>query len=257
MPSLRDTQDHFTRALFTGDAADMESLVEGGALTASARLDIYRNNVLVNYQNALRDTYPALVRLVGDEFFNGAARRFARAHSSFSGDLHDYGEAFSTFLRDFAPARALPYLPDVARLEWAMHRVFHAADAAALAPGDFDGLDAGRLPQLRFALHPAARLLTSEFPVMRIWQISQPDAAVPDAEVDLGEGGQRVLVIRRHFSVHLESLTPAEHAALASLDDGQILGDAVDAALALDPAFDLSTFLSRHVMGGSFATLQQ
>lgn len=253
MPSLRDTQDRFTRAIFSGDPASMEDLVLAGALTPAVRVDIYRNNVLVNYQNALRDTYPALVRLVGDEFFNAAARRYARTHASTSGDLHDYGETFGDFLAGFEPAQSLPYLPDMARLEWAMHRVFHAADAAHLAPADFAGLDESRMPDLRLVLHPATRVLASAFPLLNIWQLCQPDSAAPEANVDLDAGGQCLLVIRREYAVHLEILTASEHALLSCLRDGGTLGEGVEQALRLHANFDLGACLTRHVTGGSFA----
>lgn len=259
MPSLRETQDRFTRALFAAgdaDAAGVAELVPDGALSRAQRLDIYRNNVLMNYRNALRDTYPALVRLVGDDFFNAAARHYARTHPSTSADLHDYGGSFADFLQGFEPARALPYLPDVARLEWRMHRVFHAADATPLAPADFAGLDESRLPGLRLTLHPAAALLQSPYPVRRIWQICQPGGASQDTQIDLDEGGHCLLVIRREYLVHLDLLDPAEHALLAGLHDGQTLGQGVQAALDRRHDFDLGGFLARHVSGGTFAGLR-
>lgn len=252
MPSLRDTQERFTQALFSGDDAGIEAMVLGGTLPTAQRLDIYRNNVLVNYRNALRDTYPAIVRLVGDEFFNAAAWRYARTHHSGSGDLHDYGDTFAEFLGNFEPASTLPYLPDMARLEWAMHRVFHAADAPALTAADFAGMDENRLPSLCLALHPATWLLTSRYPLTRIWRISQPGAEADDVQVDLDEGAQCLLLIRRDHEVHIEQISPAEHAMLEAMNEGGTLGAAVDAALRHDPAFDLGAALLRHVAGGSF-----
>lgn len=256
MPSLRDIQDRFTQAIFDTEAARIDDVVLGGALAPADRLDIYRNNVLVNYRNALRDTYPALVRLVGDEFFNAATRRYARTHPSQSGDLHDYGETFADFLERFEPARALPYLPDMARLEWAMHRVFHAADALAVSPADFSGLAEARMPALRLLLHPATRLLSSIYPVLRIWQVCQPGQERSETSVDVDEGGQCLLVIRRDYAVHLELLSSGEYALLVSLQAGNTLGAAVEAALRAQSDFDLGAGLARHVTGGTFVSLE-
>src|SRR5205814_1248125 len=92
---------------------------------------IYRRNVLANLHDALAAAYPVVRRLVGDAFFRELAERFARAHPSASRDLHRYGKPLPQFIADYAPAVGLPYLADVARLEWAVAQAFHAASARA------------------------------------------------------------------------------------------------------------------------------
>src|SRR5262249_36772420 len=89
------------------------------------RLSVYRRNVLANQHDALAATYPVVRRLVGDAFFRESATRYALAHPSDSGDLHRFGAHLAAFLAAYAPARELSYLPDVARLEWAVARSFH------------------------------------------------------------------------------------------------------------------------------------
>ncbi len=242
MPNLHDLQEDFTQAIVGAGNDRIERYVLGGNLDASTRLDIYRNNVLSNYRNALRDTYPVIVGLVGDEFFNAAARIFARNTPSRSGDLHDYGEEFGGFLSGFAPAQDLPYLEDVARLEWAVHRVFHAADTEAFDLAQWSRLHEDQFSALRFTLNPAARLVDSAYPIARIWQVSQPDY-VGDDTVSLEEGAQRVLVIRRDYAIELKQLSTGEYAMLRALADGCSLGAGLDAALALDAHFDVQKFM--------------
>ena len=256
MPSLHEVQKQFAHALFAGTDDEIEHAVVPGALGVALRLDIYRNNVLSNYRKALRDTYPTIVRLVGDEFFNAAARVFAKESVSGSGDLHDYGEAFGDFLAAFEPARGLPYLGDVARLEWAMHRVFHAADATALTPSGFSALSEEQLTRLRFILHPAARLIESRYPIARIWRISQPENSDEEVSVSLDEGGERVLVIRRNDVVELEPLTKAQYAMLYALAHEAPLGEAVEVAMRQDATFDLGQFLTHHVTRATFVAIQ-
>ncbi len=254
MLCLRDLQAQFTQALFSGGDSPIEKVIEPGDLDTSIRLGIYRNNVLSNYRNALRDTYPVILRLVGDEFFNAAARVFAIQSFSRSGDLHDYGEEFGSFLAAFPPAQDLPYLADVARLEWAAHRVFHAADAAPLDLSQLAEIGEERLSALRFTLSPAARLTDSVYPIARIWQVSQP-GYMGDDTVSLEEGAQRVLVIRRDYAIELKPLSVGEHAMLLSLEAGHSLGYAVDEALAADTDFDVQKFMIEFVATSTFAIM--
>jgi hypothetical protein len=88
---------------------------------ADARLAVYHRSVRANHDAALAAAYPVVRRLVGDAFFGEAAARYAQAFPSRCGDLHVYGSAFALFLAQYEHARDLAYLPDVARLEWAVH----------------------------------------------------------------------------------------------------------------------------------------
>lgn len=247
MLKLRDLQAQFAHTLFIAAETGLLSNVVGAGIEVSERLDIYRNNVLSNYRNALRDTYPVIVRLVGDEFFNAAARTYAKGKVSTSGDLHDFGQTFGDFLRDYAPARELPYLPDVARLEWSCHRVFHALDPAPLDVSVFAHLDEKAFSKLKCELRPSAQLLASDYPVLRIWQISQPDYSGDDS-VALDEGADRLLITRRDYVVEVRRLAAVEYSMLKNLSDGCTLGQAVDIAQSMDGLFDLQQFLSDHIL---------
>lgn len=97
-----------------------------------ARFAIYRTSLAANLTQALAGTYPVIEKLVGEPFFGAAAKVFLREYPSHHGDIHAFGEQFSAYIEHFEPACALPYLADVARLEWLAHLAFHAADCDAL-----------------------------------------------------------------------------------------------------------------------------
>src|SRR5512134_2655165 len=137
-------------------------------MVPGARLAIYRNNVVHNYCEALRAVFPVVERLVGEEFFGHAARRYALACPSRSGDIQAFGESFPEFLAALPGAAGLPYLRDTARLEWLVHEAFHAAEHPGVDLELLAGVPAERYPELRFALHPSCRLLASPYPVHRI-----------------------------------------------------------------------------------------
>jgi hypothetical protein len=252
--SLSELQAAFSRGVLDpADAEIAESIVAAG-MPAASRMAVYRGNLDANYTGTLREVYPVSLRLVGEGFFDALARAYARQVPSRSGDLHDFGEELPGFLEGFAPARGLPYLPDVARLEWAVHRVFHARAAARIDPAELAAVPPERLADVCFELSPAARLLRSAYPVLTIWRVNQPDYA-GDQTVDLSLGTQCVLVIRRDLDVALEPLADADYANLDSLHRGRGLEHALAAAQRADPDFDLERFLAAHVLGGTFGRL--
>jgi hypothetical protein len=246
---LRDLQTEFAAALFD-ERPEMATRVRAGRFPAAQHLQVYRNNIVESLTGALRAVYPVVEKLVGDGFFRYAAHEYLRAHRPRSGNLHDFGNAFAGFLAGFAPVAELPYLPDVARLEWAWHQAFHAADALAFDFARLGAVPAEQHATLRFVLHPSARLLASDFPVVRIFEINQ-EGFDGDTSVDLGEGGVRTLVIRRGLTVHVEPLAAGEAEFLAALAGQQPLGAAVQAALAVQPEFDLTSTLAEHLQRGT------
>jgi hypothetical protein len=149
-----------------------------GGLAPAQRLSIHRNTIVATLANALRISFPAVHRLVGADFFEGAAQIFAREQAPSCADLNAYGAGFPDFLQRFEPAATLAYLADVARLEWAVNRALHAPDAdsltverLAIAPADHD--------QMCFVAHPSLSTLRSDFPVDS-WRavLQQDDAAM-------------------------------------------------------------------------------
>ena len=123
MPTLLELQRAMRASLVDrndGSAAAM--LAEN---VPADRLDIYRNTFVTGVTKALRLSYPAIHRLVGNDFFEGAAGVFIARHPPCAAYLDEYGADFPQFLRGFQPAAALEYLADVARLEWAVNRAIH------------------------------------------------------------------------------------------------------------------------------------
>lgn len=191
-----------------------------------ARFDVYRASFESNLCNALRNTYPVVNRLVGEAFFGQAARAYLRAHPSRCGDLHEYGAHFATFLAALDSLGDLPYLPDVARLEWLAHQAFHAADAETLTLGVLTELSPEACAGL--CLLPSVRLMRSEFPVHRIWQVNQESWA-GDAVVSLEEGGARLAVSREGLDIVLLPLEAEAHELACALFEAGSLGAASEA----------------------------
>ena len=216
MSALGDFQARFLDEIF-GDAP------------LDPRRAVYRRNVLENLHGALAAAYPVVRRLVGEAFFREAAERFARVHPSRSGDLHRFGEGYGQFLSRYPHAAGLPYLPGVARLEWAVAASFHAADPGRV---DFERLAAVPEPErvrVRFRLQAGAHLIFSDFPIAAIWEANQPDR---DGAPLRQEGEDRALIFREGFAVRVRSLEPLDWRFLRAVAVGATME-----ALAGDPEF--------------------
>jgi hypothetical protein len=212
-----------------GDAAVAEAAVCADALGAAARLAVYRHHVLASLTIALETTYPVVVRLVDPRFFRYAADRYIRAHPPSSPRLSEYGATFADFLESFPPARQLEYLPDVARLEWALGAALNAPDVQPVAP-------AALHPASPVALHPSVSVLRSAWPVDAVWRANQPEAG--DTVVDLDAGAVRLQVWREGDEVVFRRLSLAEETLRLALVGGGRLEAAVGAALAADADAD-------------------
>ena len=251
MGELADLQSAFARALVADDLAAFAPAVRGERAKAERFLAIYRNSVFANWSKALASTFPVVERLVGPVFFREAARQFAIAHPSHSGDLNALGTGFAQFLARYPHARDLHYLADVARLEWAYHESQQAADGEGL---DFAAL--GRVPpegqaDIRFRLQPAARIVESDYPILALWEANQ---AQRDGTPDRLEGADRVLVSRHEATTRFELLDAGDAAFLQALACSLTLAQALEGAPEdWNVADRLRHFAARGVIAG-FAT---
>jgi hypothetical protein len=252
MPSLHDIQATLAAAIFEQDASRAGELI--ASTDTGERLAVYYNSVYRNYLEALRAVYPVVECLVGERFFAHAASRYIHDTPSPSGDIQRFGGSFPAFLASFPPAAALAYLPDTAALEWCMHEVFHAADHPPLSLSQLAILTEADCSTLRLRLHPACRLLASDFPVLKIWQINQADTGT-DETVDAQAGGDFLLIRRSGFAVDIEPLARGEFAMLQALFDGVSVDDAYGFALQADHDFHLGEFIQRRIVDATLVDL--
>ena len=190
---------------------------------ADARLAVYHRSVRSNHEAALAAAYPVVRRVVGGAFFGEAAARYREAFPSRSGDLHAFGSALARFLEQYEHARELAYLPDVARLEWAVHESRHAARGGSFDYARLGGVPAERLGEVRIALRPCVRLVSSVHPVLAIWEANQEGRdGTPDRT-----GGERVAVRSDPaFEVRPAAVGAGEWALLEAFARGASLAEA-------------------------------
>jgi uncharacterized protein (UPF0276 family) len=207
------------------------------------RFALYRGNLSATWSKTLAAAYPVLQMLVGEEFFFGLAQAYGRAHPSDNGDLNRFGARFGDFLQDFPHVADYPYLPDMARLEWTLHRAHYAPSADGITPARLAALAPEQLEAARFTLHPACRPIASDWAVVPLWLAHQPEGA-SEFPADMAQPSHG-LVLRPLWKTQLLPLGRASHAALAALAEGKDFGAALDAAFELDDGFDVAANLQQ------------
>ncbi len=243
------------QSVFADALLDPERAPPPGLRVADAaeRFAVYRNNVVSGLSRALAAGFPAVEAIVGTEFFAAMAALFVRRHLPQSPVLLDYGTALPDFLQTFAPAAELPYLADVARLELAYTRAFHAADAMPLPPETLGRIAATSLAALRLRLHPSLQVLCAAYPVATIWAMNTGRA--PLTEIT-DWSGEDILVLRPQLTVDVIVLAPGEATFLLALQAGETLEAAASAALACsDDTFNLGAALAALFTRGAVTTL--
>ncbi|MBL8466715.1 HvfC/BufC N-terminal domain-containing protein [Methyloversatilis discipulorum] len=249
MPALREAQRRFGAALSAAAGEDeVLPLLAGDDARNRILLSIYRATSIANATAALRLAYPVCRLITGDDYFDALARRYRDDRPSRDGDLNRYGEHFAAFLDDFEPVRELPYLPDVARLEWLVHRATMAADGRPAGGELFAGLVPEALADLRLKMTPGFALLASRWPVADIWLQHQADAG-ETFDIDL-DRPQRAAVWRDGYRVRVCALDPATHALWLAVLDGMPFGEAWAAASASDFRFNLAAAVSQAIACG-------
>src|SRR5712692_11309083 len=160
---LASFETSFADALLNSDQPIPCGITAHNAAIPARRFAVYRNNVVVGLGKALKSRFPVVEKIVGEEFFAAMARVFVKEQPPRSPLLATYGDDFPAFIAAFEPARGLPYLADVARLEAARTRSYHAADATPVGADHFAGLDGDAVENIRIDMHPSTEIVRSAY----------------------------------------------------------------------------------------------
>jgi hypothetical protein len=237
----------FARALLDPLELVPRGIAAAGRGPPTRGFAVHRNNVVVGLVKTLQARFPVVEKLVGEEFFAAMARIFAAKMPPRTPILTTYGAEFADFIATFEPARELGYLADVARLEAARTRVYHAADAEALDPSRFAALDPDGVSEIRVSLHPSAEIVRSPHPIVTIWAMNSGMKELAPIEDWRSEDA---LAVRPHLDVEVHLLPFGGGAFLLALGSGLTIGEAAETAFADHPEFDLSRNLAELISSG-------
>lgn len=248
------TQAHFAAALLSPELPCPTGLQAWNGSDPSARLAVHRNNVVSSLIDAVADTFPVVQQLVGDEFFRAMASEFVRRHPPRSRVLAHYGAEFAGFVAGFEPARAVPYLADVARLERARVLAYHAADADPLSAELLGAaLSSGQdLGALQLVCHPSTSVVVSAHAIVSVWAAHQGDGDLSDVEPAAPESA---LVVRPGMDVLVLRLPPGAAGFVVALQAGAGLADAAATAAGEAADFDLPNVLALLMRHGALMSV--
>lgn len=254
MKPLSELQQMFCDALLSSSPPPQSLLdeIEDDGLRIE-RFNVYRNNFIVLNGDALADMYPVIKRLVGEDAFRMLATAYVRQYPPMDRTLLLYGERFAEFLAAIPELSSVPYLSDVARLEYAWTDAYHAEDASRLDETQLSKIPAESLEKLQLRPHPSLHCISSDYPIYRIWAINQDD--VTDEVISLDEGPSQAVVIRPDREVEIRVVGAGELRFLESLSSGETIGKAYGMAAEADSNFDLNHFFSRHLFDGTFCSI--
>jgi hypothetical protein len=198
--------------------APEELLLGSPELSASERIGIYADMYLWRLTDALREDYPKLAAVLGEERFRALAEAYAREHPSDRPDLGQLGRHLPAFLRRFpAPARA--DLADLAAIEWARSEVFFEAAATSVGRDALAALRPESFPEARLAVIPALRVLVVEHDAASVWSRLE-GGELPGEPIALRTG---VVVWRSGFEVFHSRVELDEAGALEAAVAGEPL----------------------------------
>ena len=237
-------QSEFAKGLLDPNLPTPKGVVGPGGRAAGKRYNVYRNNVVVSLTEALASAYPVVQSIVGKEFFDAMAGVHVRSHPPKSPLMIYYGEEFPSFLTKFPPASHLGYLPDVARVELARRKAYHASDAKPCSPEKLANLDGNRLYDARIVLHPSIQIIRSRYPVFSIWRYNSTEDKSP-----IGEAREITMISRPAEEVIMQNPTAGTAMFVESLME-DALGVAMDKAKAVQPDFDLAGNLTELLTAG-------
>ena len=218
-------------------------LLDGSDGGAGKRYDVYRNNVTHSLIEALKTAFPFVIRLIGDEPFTRLAVTYARSHPPASPLMMFYGDTFPDFLLEVVNPKSAALLADAARVDLAMRRSYHAADAPALTPQHLQEISPEALEAAHFRKAPATFIVQSDGPLFDLWTGTQP-----------GPAAQDVLITRVEFDPAAHLLPKGAATWLTALESGAGFEAAHTHTLETCPDFDLAQTLTLSLQAAALTT---
>lgn len=221
-------------------------------LSPQQRFAIYNGSITEGIAASMRETYQACEKLVGEEFFTRMVYSYIKQTPSSDPDITSYGENFAEFVAAFPPAEQLPYLADICRLSWAYNRLYLQLPDATFDIQAFSELNETQQAQVIFQLKPHAKLLSSPYPLTKIWDLSLGKSN--EETIDLQCGGVDLILWRAEDHVQIDKLTNDEYATAQVLQSTGTLDQLAECLSLVDVhiAELIPTFLSRHWLGPYF-----
>lgn len=218
-------QTAFIEAIFHDDLAFLPQIKSRTGIDIKSRFSVYRNNIFSSLINALGMTFNVTHQLVGDEFFQAMARCYLQESPPTSRILAYYGETFPQFIANFPPAQSVPYLADVARLEYLRVQSFHAEDSEAIANEQLLALlQDNDVAEYQLQLAPSLLLFSSRYAAVSLWEAHQIERDLQQINLEQSE---YAAILRENYEVGVLQIPQWLYCFLTMLKQGKTLYQAI------------------------------
>lgn len=247
------TQGRFAKALFDVRFSMPPEVVGFDGKASYKRFSVYRNNVAHSLIEAMAANFPTVAHLLGEAAFPSIASEYIRAHPPKTPVLIHLGSDFAQFIEGFAAAQNMPYLADVARVEFAWLQSYHATDFPVLDAPTLGEIAPALLPSIMLTLHSGAWLLDSKWAAASLVACVHSNSDIEKIEVTSSEA---ILITRPVLDVELRVLSKQSFEFHTSIVKGYSLEQASNRAYQnatpMDHEFDLTSEISRMLQYGAF-----
>jgi hypothetical protein len=226
---LSDLQTKFLNYLYHGDL-DVLNLLPYNKKDACSRLLIYKNNVYQNLINTLKLTYPIILERVGDYDFQQMSKDCISVNKPLTGNLDDYGDNLSEFLKKYEKLFSYPYLSDLARLEWLKNVVFDLEDQNAVDMSYLQSLPPAKYPELKFIFNNSVHLIKSKYSLYDIYQ---------NVGMEIKSNITFIMLYRKNFSVQIENIDKSDWNFISALTKNKTIEEAYEEAMGINPSYNL------------------
>ena len=228
--TMSQIQIEFWQGLTSSNGAITELINETTKFSAQERFEVYKTTARSVHVAALLDSYPVCRRILGDQFFKLIAKQYFLEVCSCNPDLNNYGGSFAGHIAYLYATRnelkQLPYLPDLARLEWCYQNAYYVADETEFDIQKFQQSSQLKQADLILSLQHGVTPLTSRFPVYEIWSMHQEGNKV--IAISLESTQQYFCISRRDNRVNIDLINVSVHALLCCIQLKYTLGEIAD-----------------------------
>lgn len=208
--------------------------VAGNArITPAGQVDIYRRQFWIRHEDALREDFPGLQHILGEDGFTELVRDYLLAEPPCTPSLRDLGAHMARFIDGYGglPADRADLARDMVRYELAFVDVFDGPDPPPLDAAVIAALPPEAWETARIVLNPAVARLRFDYPVHRV-RLAAREAESSDAGsaplVHPPAGDVHLALFRHELMVRFEELPADAFALLEALGAGDSLVAACD-----------------------------
>ena len=233
--------------------AEIIGLFDEGHIPLQERLKVYHNNVVGSLTLALMSGFPLLEKLVGADFLKSLCREYVILNPPRAAWLYAYGESFTHFISNHPQTQNLPYLADVAQMEWLIKSAEHAPDDSPLHQSALAAIPMDHLSDVKLELRDSCHLIKSRYLLLALRNFClNPENPAPDLSAVTET---HLMIYRPSLEVEIVPLSQDEYEFLENIAAGNNLGDALSQTIENNESFNIGTALQKHLLLGTFKSL--